>query len=252
MQVMGPPELSARLVEIAMGEFKALREEIDNRSLSQQALVGLNLTAFGGLFAFVGGNLVEHGWFLLLLAYVCPVLAWLWLYHTEFIELIAKYLRTRAWPLLRTAAGDLRKNDLLGWEEWFRSPEYQKDIGARPPDPSSHDFIARLRWLAPYFLVFMLPAYGVLMAFEPFEPSVRLLALPPTNQTAFRAAAALWGVGLVFTAGVTVEWIRCAWRGRKSTPAWDPSDGLATYLRIGEVATRDPKTDNLAKASKRK
>jgi hypothetical protein len=78
--------------EKILAEFSALRQEIEQRSNAQLALVTLNLTAVGAIGSFAIPK-SEYSDLLILLAFICPSIGMLWVDHAFTIENIGDYIR---------------------------------------------------------------------------------------------------------------------------------------------------------------
>ena len=107
-----PPCLE-KAVDVALGEFNALRAEIVSRRSTQAATVGVGLTAvgvvFGLAFAPQGGDRAR----LLAVPPLALVTALLFLSETFVIHNLGRHIRDRVWPYL---------SDQTGYE-----PSWEKD-----------------------------------------------------------------------------------------------------------------------------
>ena len=118
--VVGAPgsvgnQANPRVLEVALAEFKALRDEIGSRATSSHLLVNLNAVASG-----VAGGLVVnnpgHFELLLLLPILSPVLGLRWLDHAHNIRNIGDYINESLRPLIASAVGPGGET-VLAWEE---------------------------------------------------------------------------------------------------------------------------------------
>ncbi len=117
---MGEPgpataEANPKLLDVALAEFKALRDEIGSRASSSHTLININAAASGVIGGLVVGNpgRVE---LLLLLPVLSPVLGLLWLDHAHNIRNIGDYINTTLRPQIAGAIGP-GGEAALGWEE---------------------------------------------------------------------------------------------------------------------------------------
>jgi len=107
-------EGTSRLLEVALAEFKALRDEIGSRATSSHTLININAVASG-----VAGGLVVNNpnrvELLLLLPILSPVLGLLWLDHAHNIRNIGDYINATLRPLITGAIGP-GGEAALAWE----------------------------------------------------------------------------------------------------------------------------------------
>jgi hypothetical protein len=111
-----------RSLEVALSEFKALRDEIGQRATFSHTLININAVATG----VIGGLVVNNpGRVIILLvpAVFSPVLGLLWLDHAHSIRNMGDYINQTLRPLVCALAGDKR---LLGWEEHVDQYEQRK------------------------------------------------------------------------------------------------------------------------------
>jgi hypothetical protein len=110
-QSVGQAKEAQLNADILMFELTSLRREILQRGRTQDALLGLNLTAIAAIGTLVlsrgVGTLV-----LLVLPAVSSALAFLWLDHARVIARIGRHIERQLWPRL-AAIG----NELPNWEE---------------------------------------------------------------------------------------------------------------------------------------
>jgi hypothetical protein len=108
------------MINVALAEYTALRDEVTNRITGQDTMLNLYMTATAAIF---GLALSGHADSLILL--VIPLLsaAARLLYHNHnlYIRLLSAYIRDQLRPLVTDRLGEPR---LLGWE--LRSAEYQR------------------------------------------------------------------------------------------------------------------------------
>ena len=116
---MGAPaahlETNSKLLDVALAEFKALRDEIGSRSTSSHTLININVVASG----VIGGLVVNNPGrveLLLLLPILSPVLGLLWLDHAHNIRNIGDYINTTLRPLMARPPRR-RERRVLSWEE---------------------------------------------------------------------------------------------------------------------------------------
>ncbi len=81
--------------EVRLAEFRALRDEIAQRSTFQQAIVGLNLTALAAILGLAIGRSSPE--VVDLIPMVSSTLGLLWLDHHRNIQRIAAYVRDNLW-----------------------------------------------------------------------------------------------------------------------------------------------------------
>src|SRR5438094_227548 len=98
------PSLS---VQTALAEFSVLRDEIANRSSAQHTLIGLNLTAIGGIGGFVLSSHADVR-LLLLLPMLSPALGLLFFDHAINIKKIGTYIDKVLRPALVEILGPIR------------------------------------------------------------------------------------------------------------------------------------------------
>lgn len=99
-------------VEVRLAEFASLRQETNQRSSFQHALMALNLTVVGTIFGLVLDSHAERE-LLLVIPVVSPTLGLLWLDHHHNIARIARYVRSELWIWTPS------------WETWIRRPSYE-------------------------------------------------------------------------------------------------------------------------------
>lgn len=90
------PRMTEPSDTVRLGEFSALRAEIQQRTSFQHALVTLNLTAVATITGFVAAQKASQQ-LLLILPVVSPALGLLWLDHNRTIAVIAAYVRDDLW-----------------------------------------------------------------------------------------------------------------------------------------------------------
>ncbi len=115
-------------VQTALAEFSALRDEIANRSSAQHTLIGLNLTAIGGIGGFV---LSEHAdvRLLLLLPILSPALGLLFFDHAINIKKIGTYIGEELRPALVAILGPI---GTMRYEEVIAQYEQRKFLRFLP------------------------------------------------------------------------------------------------------------------------
>jgi hypothetical protein len=101
--------------DVAMAEFKALRDEIGSRATSSHTLININAVASGVVAGLVVGN-PSRVELLLLLPILSPVLGLLWLDHAHNIRNIGDYINTTLRPLVASTLGP-GGEAVLAWEE---------------------------------------------------------------------------------------------------------------------------------------
>ena len=109
------PEATSRLLDVALAEFKALRDEIGSRASSSHTLININAVASG-----VAGGLVVNNpgrvELLLILPILSPVLGLLWLDHAHNIRNMGDYINLTLRPLITAGIGPGGEG-ALAWEE---------------------------------------------------------------------------------------------------------------------------------------
>lgn len=107
------PVSSARVIEVALAEFTALRSEIDNANSSQQTIININITAAGLIFSFVLANKADP----LLLLVASGISSALGMYiqgSWYHVRRITRYIDTTLRPLMVTYTGESK---VFGWEQ---------------------------------------------------------------------------------------------------------------------------------------
>ena len=103
-----------------LSEFRALRDEIENRGRVQQALLALNMTALSAIFGMALTSSKLEWWhpsILLIIPLLSSFLSLLYLNHDFTIATIGHYIRDKISPKLRELSGDA---EIMGWESWTR------------------------------------------------------------------------------------------------------------------------------------
>ncbi len=100
-------------LEVAMAEFKALRDEINQRATYCHTLLNINVVA-SGTVAGLALNNSGRVLLLLILPILNPVLGLLWLDHSFAIRGMGDYVERYLRPLVNRSAG--ASGQLLGWE----------------------------------------------------------------------------------------------------------------------------------------
>lgn len=159
---------------IALEEFKALREEIGNRSSAQHTLINLNITAvgtIGGLvIAYHGSPLV-----LLIVPLLSSALGLLFVDHAYNISRIGWYIGDKLWSFLRQMPGS------------DKIPTYEEEVAAYEQRK-----IARIGYGVPFFFMFSgPPIFGLVFSFGSLGAAW---------------AIALWVVGLLMLIDLIVSW----------------------------------------------
>jgi hypothetical protein len=111
----GAVQENAKVMDVALSEFKALRDEIGSRATSSHTLININVVVSG----VVGGLVVNNPGrieLLLLLPIISPVLGLLWLDHAHNIRNIGDYINFTLRPLIAGSVGP-GGEDVLAWEE---------------------------------------------------------------------------------------------------------------------------------------
>lgn len=113
--------LDASVLSIYLEEYSKLKDEQISRIGFRDNLVYVNLTAVGGIFAFVLSSEKNYE-ILLIIPWVCFILSWMYISNDEKVSSIGKYLRTN---YSRRVALFLKNSeitsDFLGWEFFHRS-----------------------------------------------------------------------------------------------------------------------------------
>lgn len=111
----GAAQANAKVTDVALSEFKALRDEIGSRATSSLTLININVVISG----VVGGLVVNNPGrveLLLLLSILSPLLGLLWLDHAHNIRNIGDYINVTLRPLIAGSVGPGGEH-LLAWEE---------------------------------------------------------------------------------------------------------------------------------------
>ena len=130
-------------VESWLSEFRALRDEIQNRSRVQQALVALNMSALATILG-IAFSLPE--WWdpsiLLVIPFLSSLLSLLYLNHDFTIATLGHYIRDRIRPKLCELTGDA---EIMGWELWIRDVPRKSKI----PREMAFHLAAPVLYIAP-------------------------------------------------------------------------------------------------------
>jgi hypothetical protein len=108
------------VLNVVLSEFKALRDEINQRATYCHTLININIVATGTLAGFVLNDPsgIE---LLLLMPVLSPVLGLLWLDHSNAIRNMGDYIAARVQTTIaETIPGH---PDLLGWEAFLDEHE---------------------------------------------------------------------------------------------------------------------------------
>jgi hypothetical protein len=178
-------------VQVMLDEFKALRDEINDRATHCHTVININVVASGSVAAFALEDPSRLA-LLLLLPVLGPVLGLLWLDHSYAIRGIGDYINGYLRPEINElAAGDGR---LLGWETFLDMHEKE------------HKLLRFLPLGLPISLIFAgVPALALGVAVSAVETV---------------EGWALWGLGLALIFSFLTVWIRfltIPWVGGRST-----------------------------------
>ncbi len=171
---------AADVLKVVMDEFKALRDEINQRATYCHTLININIVASTALVGVVLSypNRVE---LLLILPILSPILGLLWIDHSYAIRNIGDYINEKLQP----AVVDALKggNDLLRWEGYLDEHERTQKK-----------------------LLRVLPlGIPILVVFG----AVPLLALIQSiRRIEFQVSAVLWVSGLLLTVAFLWLWFR--------------------------------------------
>jgi hypothetical protein len=112
-----------RQVDTLLEEFKALRNEIDQRSDAQLRLIQLNITAIGIILgAFFTPVLENDPRILFLIPVVSPILGLLWLDHATAIRHLGMFIQNKLKPALFERVG----GRLPDYEQFVRGLELRR------------------------------------------------------------------------------------------------------------------------------
>src|SRR6266487_2734697 len=119
MNTVGTPdpttrEVDPKVLEVALAEFKALRDEIGSRATSSHTLININVVVSGVVAGLVVNNPGRVA-LLLLLPILSPVLGLLWLDHAHNIRNLGDYINATLRPLITGAIGP-GGEAALAWE----------------------------------------------------------------------------------------------------------------------------------------
>jgi hypothetical protein len=103
---------SGRRVDVLLTEFKALRDEINQRATYCHTIININVIASGTVASFALGGDGRLS-LLLVLPILGPVLGLLWLDHSYAIRGMGDYIARLSRRVNEEAGGD---GTLLGWE----------------------------------------------------------------------------------------------------------------------------------------
>ncbi|MDQ3983098.1 MAG: hypothetical protein M3271_10510 [Actinomycetota bacterium] len=147
-------ELARRArVDAALAEFNAIRQEIADRSTTQNTLINLNLTAVAGLVSIIATQEVNES-LLLLLCPICAALGMLWADHAQTIGDLGTYVNEELRKPLREVAGYA----VLAWEE--KSQDYRVERNVL------------LTYRLPLFLIFAGPPIAALLVTSLADPGI--------------------------------------------------------------------------------
>jgi len=82
--------------EVRLAEFASLRQEVNQRSITQQALIALNLTVAGTISGLVVAGTCREKLFLAV-SFASTTFGLLWLDHHLSIHQIADYIKSELW-----------------------------------------------------------------------------------------------------------------------------------------------------------
>lgn len=104
--------------EVRLAEFAQLRNEIGQRTTTQQALIALNLTLCGTVTGFVAAEKAPDS-LLLALVYISSTFGILWLDHHLAIHQIASYVERELWDWRPSWEHHLRNQEKPFWWRAF-------------------------------------------------------------------------------------------------------------------------------------
>jgi hypothetical protein len=183
------PGPSGRL-QAALEEFKALRDEINQRATHCHTIININIVASGTVGAFALGDPARVD-LLLLIPILSPVLGLLWLDHSFSIRNIGDYIKNNLSGSVNKYAGG--EGTLLHWESFL--DEHEK----------GHKLLRFLPLGVPIGLVFA----GI--------PLVALARVVAEIDSGW--GWLLWGLGAALTAAFVALWITflaIPWLGGRS------------------------------------
>jgi hypothetical protein len=155
---------------VALTEFSALRNEIDNLANAHRFMMNLNLTVVVGIVGFILADKADpHLLFVLPIASSAIGLVYQW--YVVHAMHIGNYINTRLRPIL---VGHTQNEQVLGWEAHLRETVYARRGSA---------LAGRLA----YLLLF------------PAVPAISLLVLLSYLDSLWYTAAWIVGAALVFT-----------------------------------------------------
>jgi hypothetical protein len=165
------------VLNVALSEFNALRDEIKDRGGAAYTLLNINITA---TTAVVGVVLTEKvpPTLLLVLPLISPALGMLFVDHAFNISNLGSYIQEQLRPLVTHAVGDQR---VLGYEEFVRRYEQNRLLRFLP-------------FGLPLTLLFAGPPLGALVF--------------TWSQLKATWALALWIAGLVLFVAFLALWLR--------------------------------------------
>ncbi|WP_435591241.1 hypothetical protein [Nocardia sp. bgisy118] len=170
-----------RVLDAALAEFVALRNELDEIGRGQRTVMNLNITLSTAIAAFV---LSERGAPQLLLAipYVSVALGLLYQTYTIHAQHMGEYINGRLRPVIVEKSGDER---VFGWENYIRATVYQTG------------------WS-------QFPMRMAFMLIIPIVPLVGLIWAAPTLRTVWHWLA--WSGGVLLYLVQLVSWARLSRR----------------------------------------
>lgn len=187
------------VLNVVLTEFKALRDEINQRATYCHTLININVVASATLAGLVLGNPRQIE-LLLILPVLSPVLGLLWIDHSYAIRNMGDYINTELKPAVaRTVPRD---PELLRWETYLDEHERK------------HKTLRFLPLGVPILVVFSaVPAFALVRAYTEigFDWKAALDALCVFHWEGvvrmFGWKGTLWALGFVLTLAFFLLWL---------------------------------------------
>ncbi len=173
------PDRAPGPVDVALAEFAALRNEIDNLAGAHRTMMNLNITVVAALVGFVLANRADPH-LLLALPPASGAIGLVYQWYVLHARNIGDYINEHLRPLLAEYTGDDR---VLGWEHHLRTSVYRR-------------FGSNLSGRLSYLIIF------------PGVPVAGLAVTAPLLDSPWYVAA--WLLGVALSATQITVWVRQA------------------------------------------
>ncbi|MET8776032.1 hypothetical protein ABZV58_13520 [Nocardia sp. NPDC004654] len=169
-------ESARRVLDAALAEFVALRNELDEIGRGQRTVMNLNISVTTAIAAFVLSQRVAPQ-LLLVIPYVSVALGLLYQTYTIHAQHMGEYINGRLRPVITEKCEDAR---VFGWENYIRTTVYQTGWSQAP----------------------MRMAFALII---PIVPLVGLIWAIPSMNFAWHWLA--WSGGALLYLGQLVSWV---------------------------------------------